>query len=185
MLVGQVGYFVLVVSQVKVDVPLQVAMLDDSTVQFQFHTQVAHVADVGIIIGIAIRRRQGEGEQHVAGLAGEEIYATVQTGAKQFKFHTGVEVGVRLPRNVLVTHYVGHGSRIAVGVYDAERVDIAVVTDSVITLRTIGSLDFQQVNPLYIEEGFLGNNPGGTGRPEVTPAIVRMETAGSVAAVRY
>ena len=63
-------------------------------------------------------------------------------------------------------------------------VNVTVVTDVVVTLLAVRSLDFQQIYPICVEEAFFGNDPCGACRPEVTPTVVRMETRRGIAAVR-
>ena len=48
-LLRQHGNLVLEVSEIHVDVPLNIAALDRSEVQFQFYTAVAHVTHIGIV----------------------------------------------------------------------------------------------------------------------------------------
>ena len=169
---------------VEVDVPGEVLPLDGEPVQVQFDTAVADVAHVGPVAAGRIGRRNLDLEQHVGGHAVEVVDATGQAAVEQFEIKARVVVRIGFPGDVLGTALAARIRRFAAGIHDGPGIHIHVGADVVITLGTDGSLELEEIDPVAVEPGLLGEDPGAACGPEVAPAVVPGETGGGVAAVR-
>ena len=102
---GQFDQLILVMGHVEREVPYEVFGPDQVGVQLDFDTAVDHVADVGEDGRIAGFQRGSEFEQHVGGLAVEEVDAARQTPKCKncdvsLTYHKGI--------NQLTCHYCGY-----------------------------------------------------------------------------
>ena len=101
--VRQTYELVTVVRHVEVEAPQYVLRTDEVRSQVYFDTAVVHVADVGPYRGVSERRWNRKLEEHVRRGAVEEVDATGQAVAPESELYADVEVGVGLPRDILVT----------------------------------------------------------------------------------
>ena len=182
---SDIHYLVLEMRGVEVQTPGDIAGLDDITGQFQFNTLVQHITDVVVAACIAGGVGSIDEAEHVGGLAGEELYASTQTGLEEFELNTGIEIVIGLPCDVGITFRSERKSQVSV-VLNGIGVHVEEVTDVVVSLLTEGSLQFEHVNPGDILQPlFLVHNPGSTYGEEITPAVIGMKTGGSIAAEGY
>jgi len=172
------------VGHVQREVPPEILRLDRGSVQVDFETAVPHVADIGVVARIAHRRSHREPEQHVRSLAVKILDGTAQAAAEEFEVHTGVDIGVGFPGNQFVTFLREYDGHVLARRFDRIVVHIEVVRDIVVTLRTDRSLEFEHIHPIGSEPRFAVDQPRGARRPEITPAVVGVETRRCVAAVR-
>ena len=175
---------VLVVGHVEVQIPLHVLRADYRTVQGQLDTCVVYVADVVVVVRITHRQRHGQTEEHVRSLAVEVLDRTAQAALPEAEVNTGVDVGVGLPRNVGITLRIERTGNLTTCRLNLPQVGVAVLTDTVVTLLTYRSLDFQHVDPGSIEPVLLVDKPCGAQRVEVTPTVVGMEARRCIATIR-
>ena len=103
-------------------------------VEIKLDTGVAHVAKVCPVVAVTDRRRCGDLEEHVGGLAVEVVDAAAQTVLEELELETGVEVGIGLPGDVLGTLLTPLISYLVVVVDDFVGVGVEVVSDIVVTL---------------------------------------------------
>ncbi len=186
MVFGEFLNFVLVPCEVGVHVPREVFGADDSAVEVELDTAVDHVTHVVVVAGEAERCGEVNGREHVGGATVEAFYRTAEACVEEVEFEADVEVGVLFPGDVGVTHRGGDGGGVAVGVYDGVGVGVAVGTDLVVTLLAVRCFELEHVHPLGERDPvFFGKNPCAAGRPEVTPAVVGVEAARTVATERY
>ena len=102
--VRQTNDFVLEVRGIDIDIPREVGTIEDFGIQRKFHTRIAHVADIGRLTRESGAGRYGQIEEHISGLACEELYFTTDDIAEDSKLKADIEVVVRFPRYVLVAH---------------------------------------------------------------------------------
>ena len=184
LLVGDRGDLVLIVGEVDTNAPSELAVAHEVSIEFHFHTAVAHVTDVGIIAGEAIRAWQAVAREHVVSAAVEHFHLTAQATLEEREFNTHVEVTVFLPRNVLITQLAWHKCQATVAVLESISRGVEVIADTIITLFTIRRLELEFVHPLRLEEGFLREDPRTREAPEVAPAVIGMEARRSIATER-
>ena len=184
LLVGDRGDLVLVVCKVHANTPRELARADEFSIEFHFHTAVAHVADVGIIAGEAIRAWQAVAREHVVSAAVEHFHLTAQATLEEREFNTHVEVSALFPRHVLITQLAWHECQATVAVLEGISRGIEVIADTIITLFTIRRLELEFVHPLRLEEGFLREDPRTREAPEVAPAVIGMEARRGIATER-
>ena len=125
---------VLVVCHVKVDVPAEISLADDVQTQIQLDTVVEHVSDIVVGAAVAAGKRNIDEAQHVGGLSAEELGATGEAAFEYVELHTGVEVAVGLPGDVLVADRAEGQGWLTVEVVDGVGVGVAVVSDGVVAL---------------------------------------------------
>ena len=166
---------------VEVDAQLHILGVDDVAGERELDTPVVHVTDVVVVSGITDGRGGREPEEHIGGVAVEEFEAAVQDALEEGELETGVEVGVGLPGDVGITLLLESHGDLAGGRSDGVGVGVLVGTDVVVALATVGSLQFEHINPGSVEPGFLVDDPGAAHAPEVTPAAGNREVGRSVA----
>ena len=184
LLVGDAGDLVLIVSSVDAYTPREFFGAHEFGIELHFHTAVAHAAQVGIIAGEAIRTWEAIGREHVVCAAVEHFHLTAQATFEERKFNTHVEVSALFPRNVLITQATRHKCQTTVAVLEGISSGVAIISDTVVTLFTIGCLQFEFVYPRHVEETFLRDEPSTREAPEVAPAMIGMEARRSVATER-
>ena len=177
---------VLIESGVEINIPGEIGGVDNRAVELNFHALVHHVADV--VVGAVVARavRSNHKAKHVGGLLVEVFHTTAQAAAEQLKLDACIHVVVGFPSDVFVTLVGEHQTKLVVAVDNIVGVDIAVVADFVVTLLAKRCLELEQVEPTagVVHKRFLRNNPGTANRVEVTPAVVGVETARSIATIR-
>ena len=171
---------------VQVHAPNEILLADDVTTELNLNTTVSHITNVGPDRRVTGLGRYAQAEEHVRSLAVEDVDTTIEAITPETKLNTYVQVRVGLPRNILVTLANKHvGYTVVTVVLDRIYIGIEVVVrQTVVTLRTERSLELQHVNPVSVEPSLLVDNPSGTNRPEVTPAVVGVEHRRSIATER-
>ncbi len=110
--VVQAQHAVLVGRDVGPHRPLEVLGLYRIALKLYLHTLVGHVAHIGGIACITLGQRHLDRAQHVGGLAVEVLDASAQTAAEKLELDTGIDIGHRLPSDVLVAHALQHEANV-------------------------------------------------------------------------
>ena len=161
---------------IEVDIPFEILIADQSSLQNQLNTGITHITQVNEITGVTNRRRCIQRKQHITGFPIEIIQATAQASAEKIKFCTYIPVCIGFPSNITGTFLTPLVSSLIIIIYHFVRIGIQIITDIVITLRTDRSLQLQRVHPRCVKESFFRNKPGTTDRPEVTPTVFFRKT---------
>ena len=150
-----------------------------------FETAVLHVADVLVIAAEAQRDSHRVAHEHVLGVT-VVVFQGEGQAVEETCLDTDVEVLVLFPLEFLAFQRGDDGTRVGtVRIAEAvEGLPCIETAEVIVTLHTIGCLEGQVVDPAdAAHEILLGDTPGSTHRPEVTPAHILVETGGTVAAV--
>ena len=169
--------------EVYIHIPTDVLGVDNVAGKVNFNTLVAHVTHIGIVGAITHGRSHREGEEHVGGLAIEEVCRTAQAAVKQREFYTGVQVALGFPGDALTTLGGELGGHVAGRIDDIVQVRITVRADIVVTLGTVGEFQFEFVDGRGLEPRLLAHDPGCTHRPEGTPTVIRVEAGRGVTTI--
>lgn len=114
------------------------------------------------------------------------VKLTVDAVVEQAELQTDVEVGRRLPCDLVITNLGKRRKHLLITFTQAVAVEELEVRDTVVTLLSDRSLEFEVVDPCgvqVLEELLLGDDPSAADAPEVTPAVVLGEAGGSVTTV--
>ncbi len=111
------------------------------------------------------------------------LNATVQSVLEEAEVEADVELGVGLPREILVLTSGGRNQRNGtVGVGDGVPVGVVVAVQSeVVTVLSVRDLELQLVHPVGVEPLLLVDHPSCAGAIEVTPSVVGVEGRRSLA----
>ena len=123
-----------VVGEVDVGIPCEVLAAHDVAVECELDSGVTHVTDIVIIAGKTVGYRDGHIVEHVGCETVEVLCRTGETATEEFEIHSGVEVGVGLPCDFLVSDGRTLDGDFSIGVGDGEHVGVKIVTDVVVTL---------------------------------------------------
>ena len=136
-----------VVGEVEVCIPAEVSAAHDVAVHGELHSGVPHVADVVIVACETVGNRNGHIVEHVRSQTVEVLRGTGEATSEEFEVDTGIDIGVGLPCDVLVSDGRSLDGDISVGVGDGVHVGVEVVADVVVTLRSDGCLDLEHSQP--------------------------------------
>ena len=168
---------------VHIHIPRKVTCIEDIHIEVHFHTTIDHVTNVVHIGSITQWWSHGKWEQHIRSLTSVVLNATGYT-VPQLELCTDIEVSVGFPSDVFSALRFKWSTKAVVRVDNVKSIRIEEVTDIVITLWTNRSLQLQFLHPWSIKPAFFVDKPRTAYRPECTPAMVRMETAGSITTQR-
>ena len=130
---------------IEVDIPFEILIADQSSLQNQLNTGITHITQVNEITGVTNRRRCIQRKQHITGFPIEIIQATAQASAEKIKFCTYIPVCIGFPSNITGTFLTPLVSSLIIIIYHFVRIGIQIITDIVVTLRTDRSLQLQKM----------------------------------------
>ena len=78
---------------------------------------------------------------------------------EETELSTYVEVSVGLPSDILVTLIVEENGYLTVVVLNCVSISVKEVTDTIVTLRTVRSLNLQKIYPISSEPVLVVDNP--------------------------
>ena len=119
---------------IEVDIPFEILIADQSSLQNQLNTGITHITQVNEITGVTNRRRCIQRKQHITGFPIEIIQATAQASAEKIKFCTYIPVCIGFPSNITGTFLTPLVSSLIIIIYHFVRIGIQIITDIVITL---------------------------------------------------
>ena len=183
------GDHVLVVRAVEVDVPGEVAVLEDVHGEVELDARVLHVHVVDqLICRFALGGRERTIVNHVLGLL-DEILDVKAEATPELALDADVQVVGFLPGHIRSgTENLGQRcgaldavDAIEVLIYAGERELLLFIQDGVISLRAVTGPEAQRVDPVDIpHESFILGIPRSADGPETAPSLVRGEAGRGV-----
>ena len=163
-----VGHLVLIVSIGHVRLPREILGTEYLAIQGDFHTTVVHLAIVDGIGAItpALGRNAHGGSQEVGSLLVVILDGTIEAILEEGEVDTDIEGVGLLPTQIRI------GTRLHITLGTAHMTIVLIVCHHIrcrilrhVTGDTIRDTELQMVDPIYMEELFLADNPAGTHRP--------------------